>query len=355
MSYIDPHALDHSTVFGIYSEKEDIKLDPDYQRNGDVWTLEKKQLLIDSIINRYDIPKIYFHKLAKSEAREKGYDYAVIDGRQRLETIWQFIEGKFALKDDITYLRDPAAKLGSLTYNDLSQKYPRIKNRFDSTNLPIIAVETDDVELIEDMFSRLNEASPLNAAEKRNALGGDIVAAINKVAARKFFKKKVKFSNKRYQHKEVAVRLLFLQHCVDSQPRLYDTKKVYLDQFARDYKKEREAYVKALVEKCASTLEKLEQIFIDSDTLLASQASVPIYYLSYQKLISGNPNFVFTREKLLSFNHKREENRRIAADNMTDADFDLLEFDRMSQQGTNDAASIRDRVNILCEKILYAG
>ena len=51
-----------STVLYIYSERDGLELDPAYQRLSDIWTLEKKQLLIDSIINGYDIPKFYFHR-----------------------------------------------------------------------------------------------------------------------------------------------------------------------------------------------------------------------------------------------------------------------------------------------------
>jgi hypothetical protein len=98
-----------------------------------------------------------------------------------------------------------------LSYEDLGKEHPKIKIRFDSFVLPIIAVLTDDIDLIEDMFFRLNEAVPLNSAEKRNAFGGDMVAAIRELANNKFFTKKVKFKNTRYQHYEVAARFLLVE------------------------------------------------------------------------------------------------------------------------------------------------
>ena len=61
-----------------------------------------------------------------------------------------------------------------MTYSDLGFKYPLLKARFDATSLSVISVRTEDIELIEDMFSRLNEAVPLNAPEKRNAFGGPL-------------------------------------------------------------------------------------------------------------------------------------------------------------------------------------
>ena len=71
MSYIDHYQLPHSTVLSVYVERDAIWVDPEYQRQGEVWSLEKKQLLIDSIINRYDIPKLYFHKLDRTTTIKK--------------------------------------------------------------------------------------------------------------------------------------------------------------------------------------------------------------------------------------------------------------------------------------------
>lgn len=93
---------------------------------GDVWTLDKKQLLIDSIINDFDIPKIYFHDLTEHDKNSK-HDYAIIDGRQRLEAVWGFIDGAFPLADEFEYLRDPRVQAAGLTYKELSSKYPQIK------------------------------------------------------------------------------------------------------------------------------------------------------------------------------------------------------------------------------------
>ena len=72
--------------------KKRIDNQPSYQRQSELWNLEKKQLLIDSILNGYDIPKIYLHKFNKpKKIRGIEMQYAIIDGRQRLETIWGFL------------------------------------------------------------------------------------------------------------------------------------------------------------------------------------------------------------------------------------------------------------------------
>ncbi len=346
MSYIETHPLQHSTIQSIHSEWDAIVKDPPYQRNGDIWSLEKKQLLIDSIINRYDIPKLYLHKYAREETRKTGNMYAIIDGRQRLETIVRFIEDGFPLGDDFEYLEDPKIKAAGMNYSELATQYPKIKSRFDSFSLPIVTVETDDLELIDDMFSRLNEAVPLNAPEKRRAIGGEMVKAIDDVSEHPFFGKKVKFTNKRYQHKEAAVRLLFLADCLGDN-KVVDTKKPYLDKFTFNYKKGKTKQVKSLQSEVVTLLGDLVKVFVDKDYLLIAQASIPIFAFVYQRLKKQGKANLFTRTKLEKFNQERSSNRVVAEKDLSKAKFELLEYDRLSQQGTNDASSIRERWRIL--------
>lgn len=350
MAYIDNHPLSQSTILKIYSEKEDIIVNPEYQRNGDIWSLEKRQLLIDSILNDYDIPKIYFHKLSPEARTKQGKQYAIIDGRQRLETIWKYIDGEFPLADDFVYLKDPKIKAANQTYFDLAKNYPKLRINFDATSLPIIAISTDDLELIEDMFSRLNEAVPLNAAEKRNAIGGTMARIITKISTHKFFKDNVSFSNKRYQHKEGAAKFLYLTYRITLPPpknKIIDTKKFYLDNFVKEFKHGKEKQADKISKDVISVLEVMSKIFTNKDPLLKAQGTLPIYFLLLREYKLQNKLSKFSRNLLIEFRKKLEQNRIIAEDNIANAEFDLLQFDRMSQQGTNDANSIINRIEIL--------
>ncbi len=346
MSYINTYPYQHSSILSIYADREGIILDPEYQRQSDIWSLEKKQLLVDSIINRYDIPKLYFHKLDRDTARSSGKEYAVIDGKQRLEAVFGFLDGDFPLSVDFEYLADDTIDARGLNYNDLSKKYPRLKQRFDSFTLPIISVETDDLELIEEMFSRLNEAVPLNAAEKRNAIGGDMAKAITEVSKHHFFSRKVKFSNKRYQHREGAVRVLFLEKCMQ-EDKIVDTKKPFLDQLTRDFKTGKSARVASLKSDTVKTLKEMEVVFVDKDVLLTAQSSVPIYFLLFREAIASQKLNKLSRQVFWKFQNARQKNRDLAAKDITKAEFEMLEYDRLSQQGTNDASSIKERLSII--------
>jgi hypothetical protein len=320
----------------MYLERERIFLDPPYQRASEVWDLYKKQLLIDSLLNGFDIPKLYFHEYEKAELHDgRLCKYAIIDGKQRLSAIWEFMNGDFALNSDIEYMRDSKVKLAGLKYDDLSREHPTIQARLTGRSLTIVTIRTDDTDIIDDMFSRLNEAVPLNAAEKRNAFGGPLPQIIRHVASTKFFKK-VRIPKKRYRHYDLACKFLFLE----DQGGSAETKKVRLDNFVKEYKKKRlSKKAEQLETKVQVTLDRMSKVFAEKDPLLQSPAMAVTYFLLFrEKEVSRND--------LLKFEEELSNNQKLAKQNLAAADADLVEFDRLSQ-APNDKSAIEYRLRVL--------
>lgn len=349
MPFFETRTLNQSSVGRIYGERERINLAPEYQRTSDLWNLEKKQLLIDSIINDYDIPKLYFHYLRRfPDNKSDDFDYAVIDGKQRLSAIWEFIEGKYVLASEFEFLHDSDVKAGSLSYAELGAKFPRLKSRFDSFSLPIVLVETDDLELIDDLFSRLNEAVPLKAPEKRNAIGGAVIEKVRSLVTHSFFSNRIRFGNRRFQHHEVATKLLFIEASYAS--RLYDTKKIMLDKFVKDFSNK----VDEIDEFYQTTLDILDGLagkFIDKDPLLAAQGTIAVYYLCFRSAQLNREDKKFNRDAVRRFRDSVQENRTLAERDISFADYSLIEYDNMSRQGTNDVGSITSRTRIMCKHL----
>jgi hypothetical protein len=332
----DCNTLSDSTVMLMYLERERIFLDPPYQRAGEVWDLYKKQLLIDSLINGFDIPKLYFHEYDKAEIHNgRLCKYAIIDGKQRLSAIWEFMNGGFALGSDIEYMRESKVKLAGLRYDDLSREHPTIQARFTGRSLTIVTIRTDDTDIIDDMFSRLNEAVPLNAAEKRNAFGGPLPQIIRQVTGTKFFKT-VRIPKKRYRHYDLACKFLFLE----DQGGPAETKKVRLDNFVKEYKKRGlKKKAERLEAKVQATLDRMSKVFLDEDPLLRSPAVAVTYFLLFRE------NEV-TRNALQGFEEKLSKNQELAKQDLAKADADLVEFDRLSQ-APNDKSAIEYRLRVL--------
>jgi hypothetical protein len=340
-------ALNDSSVLLIYSQKKSIELDPPYQREGGIWTPEKRQLLIDSIINGFDIPKLYFHEFSPMKvAGSRKYRYAIVDGRQRLETIWSFIDDEFPLPDDFEYLSDDDVKAGGLTYSGLAEEYPWLKIQFDSRTLPITLIRTNDIELIEEMFSRLNEAVPLNAAEKRNAWGGPIPTVVREMVKHPFFTDKVKVASKRYKHHDIATKfLLFERH-----NKVVDTKKIYLDNFVKAFKGKPLSEAKELQAKAATVMDAMAGKFSKNDSLLTSVGMLSLYYLLFRQALAERWYTRIQRTIFSKFEEELRRNRELAAKESDDVDLDLLEFSRLLQS-PNDASSLRFRQDILYDYV----
>ncbi len=339
-----------SSILVVYSERSQIELDPDYQRVSGIWRRENRQLLIDSLINGFDVPKMYFHEFVPAKrAKGKYLRYAIIDGKQRLTSIWDFVDGKFALADDFGYLKDSSVNAAGLTYAELGKQYPDLKSRFDATPLDIVTIQTDDLDLIEDMFSRLNEAVPLNAPEKRNAFGGPLPSAIRDLAKHRFFVDKVPFSDRRYRHRDLVAKFLY----VEFKNRIANTKKIDLDEFVRNFKKWRAAKqrvaspaaVSRLKKSVRGTLEYMCGVFTNGDSLLKQVGMISLYYYLFRDVSGGGVSAV-ERSMLIAFEKARIRNRQRAEAGATDVDQRLIEFDSHSQT-PNDGYALRIREEIL--------
>ncbi|MBS0155188.1 MAG: DUF262 domain-containing protein [Nitrospira sp.] len=335
--------LRSNTVWSLYRMRDRIQLDPDYQRMSDIWTLDKRQLLIDTILNDFDIPKLYLHKFYKPLKKDKKtYDYAIIDGKQRLETMWAFIDGHIALAEDFEYYKDSDVSAEGMYYVDVGQKYPDLKVQFDSFQLAAICIETDDLEMIEEMFSRLNESAPLTAPEKRNAYPGPLPNAIRKLAGEQFFTAKLPFTNRRYRHYDLAAKFLL----AESSKKVVDTKKAYLDKFVSDYVDKPRNTMPTFYKQAQDNVKHMAAIFTQKDALLRQVGMVVLYYHLFRIATANGWEEDITRKKLLEFDILREDNRKRAEKDITKANYDLMEFDRHTQS-PNDAYALKFRLKII--------
>ena len=349
MSNFSLGQMRNATPWSLYRMKEVIDLSPTYQREGGIWTDDKRRLLIDTIINRFDVPKIYVHQFAQPIMKDgKPLEYAVIDGKQRLDTLFQFIEGKFALDSDFEYLHAEGIDASNMTYGDLARAYPDLKTDFDSSALDVVAIQTDDIELIEEMFSRLNEAVPLNAAEKRNAKPGPLPPAVRRLSEHAFWQRKVPFANTRYRHYDLAAKMLY----IESRKVVPDTKKAYLDKFFNDNMEVAPAAIEPYIEAASQTLTDMTAVFTDNDGLLRSVGMLILYFHLFKAARAMRIDLP-SHASLVEFEETRRRNRVLAENDITSAEYDLLEFDRYAQS-PNDAIAIRYRLSVMDDR-LYDG
>lgn len=319
--------------------KEKIDFFPIYQRYGGIWSTERKRLLIDTIINGFDIPKFYFNYFveANNVLNPKGYSYAVIDGKQRLQTILDYLNDKFSLSDNFVFYEDSNLNLSNLRFSELSKRYPAIAYSIEEYILDIVYVVTDEEDKLEELFLRLNGGYALTNAEKRNAIGGHLNREVREIVENhNFFLQKIKFKNPRYQYQDLLTRILF----IESNDELVSLTNNVLDGFVRANQNDSQE-CQDLITKTISELDKFIEVFDDKDPLLRGKGIIPVYYFFISRF---NPDLRNLRDFVEQFEQIRAENRSLPEEEQVSI---LIEFDRWNQQGVHREKSLNERLEII--------
>lgn len=185
-----------------------IKLDPDFQRHA-VWTPKQKSELVESILMGIPLPLIYVKE------DDKGV-YIIVDGRQRLTTLFQFMSHEFPLQN-LNVLKDlngayfsEATKNGTKFDKFLTQTQ-QSKIEDCQLTLHVIKPPTQD-RVTFDLFDRVNRGGTrLNNQEMRNAIyQGEATKLLNTLVSLDSFKKATENSIKpdRMKDKYLVLRMI---------------------------------------------------------------------------------------------------------------------------------------------------
>lgn len=140
----------------LVEERKELVIDPDFQRN-DVWSAKQSAELVESILMGIPIPTIYLFEM-------KDGTKQVVDGRQRISAILNFLNNKFSLKD-LKILPQCNGK----TFSELDFKMQGI---FEDYQLSFYIIQPPTPERVKyDIFDRVNRGGTrLTNQEMRNAL-----------------------------------------------------------------------------------------------------------------------------------------------------------------------------------------
>lgn len=332
--------FESKTLSWWFDQRENIDFKPSYQRKGRLWSTKDKSYLIDSILNGFDMPKIYVADFTffSSNLNENRKPYSVVDGKQRFEAMFDFFDGEITLDKAFVYLEDQNLKLGGLSYSDLKAKFPKIASKFENFNLSVISIITDSEAMINEMFIRLNKSKPLTGAELRNAMKGDVPKYIRSIISQRFFEENVSFSTQRGQDSNVAAKLLLLEF----RGKFVDTKKIHLDRLVDDIVAAESSSLENEYKVIERVLGYMNKSFIKRDPLLKSSGLIPVYYWFYRSHGSQKNNPI--RNFLVQFEQKRNANKKAERKSA-----DFLNFDIFTKS-LNDQGSLQGAYNILESK-----
>ena len=204
-----------------------LDLRPKYQRNY-IWKNDFKDKLIYSIIKSYPIGNIIIRQL--KSPNEKGAMSEIVDGQQRLTTIYEFIEGKYEIKSE--YSRKIIEEIGQfygervdlefeklkkklnnkgnikLKYSDLPSV---IKGKFEGFNISVTKIlEATDIDITE-YFRFLQNQERLRAGEILNSLSDSKMEKyLLKIENLNSFCKIIGFNNERKEFDKLFYNIIGL-------------------------------------------------------------------------------------------------------------------------------------------------
>lgn len=171
-------------VYGNFSERRYV-VNRRYQRKL-IWTLSEKRAFIDSVIHGYPVPII----LLAENTKTSDNLLEIIDGMQRMDAIFSFIENRFDVDGKFFDLNTMATTKSALDSKTIVQKEPVLDRatcvKVASYLLPLSIYEFTDDTAVDTVFRRINSGGrQLSRQEIRSAGSANFFATVVRRASAK--------------------------------------------------------------------------------------------------------------------------------------------------------------------------
>lgn len=262
----------------MHDNKETLDFDHPIQRQSSQWNNLQQSLLIHSILANFPVPAIYVEKNNSTEMDDKGkpvFKYSVLDGKQRMTTIFSYINGDYTLNEDTPTAEIDGERhdLAGKGFNELDEDVKQELLRF---KFQIFAFEDATDDEIEEIFFRLNNSTPLTKPQKSKPLMGTTNARfIDSILNGSFFKEKCNFSALQLRKSDDMCTLLQAMMLLDNKYGKYEYASISADEVMKYSSHIKGIYSKEQQDILLSAIDFLDKAF-DSKEKMLKKINIPM-------------------------------------------------------------------------------
>lgn len=155
-----------------------------------VWERSRKSALIESMIIGYPIPPVFAKRIDDGSGKRGSNTYYIMDGKQRLSTIKEYLNDEFALTElaPVSYMDD---EIGEECTVDISEKKfselpEALQNYLNTVTISVTYFDNLTSEEERELFKRLNAGKPLSTKSRLLASCKDIEGLLD-IGSHKLF------------------------------------------------------------------------------------------------------------------------------------------------------------------------
>lgn len=287
------------------------------QRPEGVWNNKQKSLLIDSLLRGYLINPTY-------TVLEDGKQY-VIDGVQRLHSIFTFVSDNYRLSKDLepVIIDNESYEIAGKKFSKLDEK---VKDELLSAQLQVCEISEYTDKDVREMFRRLNSGKPLNTSQKLTPdMSDELTNAVSELVSHPFF---TKVLTETQLKSSVNLAIVIETLMLSEQSNEYDFgsfRKKDIENFIQYYNNKVNMEKISLIKE---SLDKLNDIFTENKAIPKTSVSFIIY--SGYRVLKDKKSFSKFLEKVKNFLDNYDTNE---------------EYKKYVQQGTTSAENVKARLD----------
>lgn len=171
-----------------------------------VWERARKSALIESMILGYPIPAVFAKRIDDGSGKRGSNTYFIMDGKQRLSTVKEFLNDEFALSKltPVTYFDTEEDKevIVDISEKKYSELPDGLKDYLNTITFAVTYFDNLTKEEERELFKRLNNGKPLSTKNRTLASAKNIEELLD-IGSHKLFEEML--TEKSRQNKNQAV------------------------------------------------------------------------------------------------------------------------------------------------------